>query len=207
MADIRDMLQNNQDPTPIDHRLIVDSATDIAYQAKMEKKRKKERLEFFKAEKKKFEAWRRDTTRSELFNSIYKKKDKEFPKFVVVEVFCTVEESKSNLILQEDPEKGVSDLALKLYPIVKDLSTGKIYTIADEYCRETPNPEYKEWLEKASGSPRFREKFKEPPHLIYPLEMLWRDARFVLNKFNPEITPAAYYTFRISENQLGEELL
>lgn len=207
MADIRDMLQDNQDPTPIDHRLIVDSATDIAYQAKMEKKRKKERLEFFKAEKKKFEAWRRDTTRSELFNSIYKKKDKEFPKFVVVEVFCTVEDSKTNLILEKDPEKGVSDLALKLYPIVKDLATGRIYTIADEYCRITDNPAYREWLKEASGSPQFREKFEEPPKLIYPLEMLWKDARFVLNKFNPEITPAAYYTFRISENQLGEELL
>jgi len=166
----------------------------------------KKRKERVSADNSRLEIFRKNKKRVNLFNkhhSINPARD-----IVAVEFFVTYPKEKDTDLA------GLSSLGINatqesnmiLYPIVKDLHTGTLHSVADHLSMMSPNPDYEPWVEKAAGSPQFKEAVPKPPQMMYGCEMQFAQHRFELIKLDPEMTPQSYYTFMVPSSVLLTEL-
>lgn len=177
-------------------QLLVDPATQAALLSKSAEREKQRQEELDKTHKKNISEWMKDNSRVETF----KARDYKVlsASNICVEI-CTSyikDESESKLIFDSSFNISASEeYSLRLFPYVKDLETGDIYTISDSFTMRRPNPAFAEWYQISSEKPSYKDEVPMPPRSIFLIDQQWDQNRFFMDKVIQVQSPNDFYTF------------
>lgn len=152
----------------------------------------------------KIKHWMKTTDRVELFNEYHEFPEQGGPlQLIPIEICCTYPKERGKIISETSTGLSLAqERELRLFPFVKNLLDGQIWTIGDQYVTEQENEAAKEWDNMRTEKPSLAEVYKRPPSKAWGCDLAWEGNRFEINKFTPERTPHSYYTFLVSKNSL-----
>ena len=184
-------------------QILVDPATQAALLAKAAKQEKEKQEELDRIHKKNIAEWMKDLSRVDEF------KRRNYTVLnasnICVEV-CTSyikDDNPSKLIINSSFNISANEeFSMRLFPYVKDLETGDIYTISDSFTMRRPNPAYAEWVQISSEKPSYKDEVPMPPRIYYMVDQGWDQNRFFMDKVKQVQSPNDFYTFVVPRSVL-----
>lgn len=183
--------------------LILDSVSAAIVTQKKINNEKEEKEFVEKAHRANISSWMNDMERVRLF----KESNYELinDSLICMEV-CTSylkDDTPKTLIYDSQYNLSVSEeLTLTLFPFVKDLSNGDIYTISDSFTMKQINPAYAEWYNISTEKPSYREEIPAPHKYRFFIDEAWNNNRFFIDKVKQYETPNEYFTFIVPRSVL-----
>jgi hypothetical protein len=184
-------------------QILVDPATQTALLAKAEKQKKEKQEEVDRIHKNNIAKWMKDLSRVDEF----KRRNYNVlnPSNICIEV-CTSyikDDNPSKLIVDSSFNISANEeFSMRLFPYVKDLETGDIYTISDSFTMRRTNPAFAEWFQIASEKPSYKDEVPMPPRIIFLIDQGWDQNRFFMDKVKQVQSPNDFYTFVVSRSVL-----
>lgn len=182
--------------------ILVDPITMFNLNKKQQEEDKNKVIQRELNDSKDYKAWVKNNHRVEAFNKRFTLLEKS--NHIIAEVFLTYDGTRGSIL--DDTVTGLTPLqdgTLQLFPIVKDLATGTIYSVSSLYALHAKNEEaIFNWDAVRAGRPSLEETHPRPPEYIWGFDQYFSGERFDLDPLSKKRTPQRYYTFAIPLHNL-----
>lgn len=185
--------------------ILVDPATEAAMQIKQEQKLKEQATLRLKEDEKLYKKWLTNNARVNQFKKLHGPMHEENRFETVVEVFLTYDRDMQSRLKHVQTISGLppaQEATMLLYPRVKDLYTGKVYSVRPDLAVYADNESARLWDNQRASEPNLEERIPRPPDKLWGFDNAWGANRFKINPFNLNMTPEDNYTFIISKQWL-----